>query len=274
LHVRRRRPALFFGRSAYSLSRWREREQIGRIEVRAEDSIDIRQYIHKKSFDLRVLPLGKNLSDLRDKWIALMRPFHGPLLAAKLIYQKDPALLSPYGVQQAYQKINQLPGGRQANGKYFPMIKTLAAMARAIEYLTVQSVTSFESVVKDLQQSGSKALVQQPAFRDFGLASSPGLRRAPQDGDAPLDLPRALQVVVEPRRRVWRQARDPRHDLLQLSCGRRGDCRVLEHAKASDQGDGLCRAGVVQGSEGQVAEGATRGELEVNGAFKMSPALR
>lgn len=178
LHVRRRRPALFFGRSAYSLSRWREREQIGRIEVRAEDSIDIRQYIHKKSFDLRVLPLGKNLSDLRDKWIALMRPFHGPLLAAKLIYQKDPTLLSPYGVQQAYQKINQLPGGRQANGKYFPMIKTLAAMARAIEYLTVQSVTSFESVVKDLQQSGSKALVQQPAFRDI-LRETSALRARP-----------------------------------------------------------------------------------------------
>ncbi|KWU41869.1 P-loop containing nucleoside triphosphate hydrolase protein, partial [Rhodotorula sp. JG-1b] len=151
---------------------------IGRIEVRAEDSIDIRQYIHKKSFDLRVLPLGKNLRDLRDKWIALMRPFHGPLLAAKLIYQKDPALLSPYGVQQAYQKINQLPGGRQANGKYFSMIKTLAAMARAIEYLTVQSVTSFESVVKDLQQNGSKALVQQPGFRDI-LRETSALRAHP-----------------------------------------------------------------------------------------------
>lgn len=141
--------------------------QIGRIEVRAEDSIDIRQYIHKKSFDLRALPLGPHLSALRDKWVALMRPFHGPLLAAKLVYQRDPALLSPYGVQQAYQKINGLPGGRQANWNYFPMIKTLAAMARAIEYLTVQSVTSFESVVKDLQQSGSKALTQQPAFRDI-----------------------------------------------------------------------------------------------------------
>ncbi|GAA5992185.1 hypothetical protein JCM10908_001809 [Rhodotorula pacifica] len=151
---------------------------IGRIEVRAEDSIDIRQYIHKKSFDLRVLPLGPHLSALRDKWIALMKPFHGPLLAAKLVYQKDPALLSPYGVQQAYQKINSLPGGRQANGKYFPMIKTLAAMARAIEYLTVQSVTSFESVVKDLQQSGSKSLTQQPAFRDI-LRETSALRAHP-----------------------------------------------------------------------------------------------
>ncbi|GAA6049945.1 hypothetical protein JCM3770_007062 [Rhodotorula araucariae] len=139
---------------------------IGRIEVRADDSLDIRQYVHKKSFDLCVLPLGTQLSALRDKWAGLMKQYIQPLYAARLLWSQDAVMLSPFAVQQAYQKINGLPGGRGANGKFFPMIKTLAMMARAMEYLVVQSVTSFESVLKDIEGAGSKNLVNSGGFRE------------------------------------------------------------------------------------------------------------
>jgi len=58
-----------------------------------------------------------------------------------------------------------LPGGAKGNGQYFPMIKTLAAMCRAMEYLVIQSVTSFESNLKDLQANGSKKLVNSSEFK-------------------------------------------------------------------------------------------------------------
>lgn len=140
--------------------------QIGRIEVRADDSLDIRQYVHKKSFDLCVLPLGTQLSALRDKWASLMKQYIQPLYAARLLWSQDAVMLSPFAVQQAYQKINGLPGGRKDNGKFFPMIKTLAMMARAMEYLVVQSVTSFLSVLKDIEGAGSKNLVNSSGFRE------------------------------------------------------------------------------------------------------------
>ncbi|GAA6040845.1 hypothetical protein JCM8097_007744 [Rhodosporidiobolus ruineniae] len=140
---------------------------IGRIEVRADDSLDIRQYIHKKSFDLCVLPLGPQLGALRDKWADLMRKYIQPLYAAKLLWSQDAVMLAPYAVQMAYGKIKSLPGGSGANGKFFPMIKTLQQMARAMEYLVIQSVTSFESVLKDIEYSNSKSkLVHEPGFRD------------------------------------------------------------------------------------------------------------
>ncbi|GAA5995519.1 uncharacterized protein JCM10292_005226 [Rhodotorula paludigena] len=139
---------------------------IGRIEVRADDSLDIRQYVHKKSFDLTVLPLGPHLSALRDKWANLMRPNLNQLAAARLVWSNDPVMLSPFAVQQAYSKIGSLPGGKSANGKYFPMIKLLASMARAMEYLVIQSVTQFESCLKDIQQSGNKNFVSSSGFRD------------------------------------------------------------------------------------------------------------
>ncbi|GAA5886278.1 hypothetical protein JCM6882_001589 [Rhodosporidiobolus microsporus] len=140
---------------------------IGRIEVRADDSLDIRQYVHKKSFDLCVLPLGPQLCKLRDQWGALMKQYIQPLYAAKLIWSQDPVMLAPYAVQQAYSKMKALPGGSGKNGKFFPMIKTLAMMARAMEYLVIQSVTSFESNLKDIEQAGSKGLVSSGGFRDM-----------------------------------------------------------------------------------------------------------
>ncbi|GAA5831963.1 hypothetical protein JCM11251_002765 [Rhodosporidiobolus azoricus] len=140
---------------------------IGRIEVRADDSLDIRQYVHKKSFDLCVLPLGPQLSKLRDQWGQLMKQYIQPLYAAKLIWSQDPVMLAPFAVQQAYGKLKALPGGSGKNGKFFPMIKTLALMARAMEYLVIQSVTSFESNLKDIEQAGSKGLITSGGFRDM-----------------------------------------------------------------------------------------------------------
>jgi len=122
--------------------------------------------VHKKSFDLCVLPLGAQLGALRDKWAGLMKQYIQPLYAARLLWSQDAVMLSPYAVQMAYQKINALPGGRKDNGKFFPMIKTLAMMARAMEYLVVQSVTSFLSIVKDIEGAGSKNLVNSSGFRD------------------------------------------------------------------------------------------------------------
>ncbi|GAA6064429.1 hypothetical protein JCM10212_005308 [Sporobolomyces blumeae] len=138
---------------------------IGHIEVRADDSLDIRQYIHKKSFDLTVLPLGPVLGRLRDKWAELMQPYIGPLLTARLIYSGDAVMLSPFAVQQAYGKIKSLPGGGKGNGRYFPLVKTLAQMCRAMEYLVIQSVTSFHSSLKDIEANGSKKLVESAGFK-------------------------------------------------------------------------------------------------------------
>lgn len=94
-----------------------------------------------------------------------MRPYIGPLLEKRLIYSGDAVMLSPFAVQQAYSKMKTLPGGAKGNGQYFPMIKTLAAMCRAMEYLVIQSVTSFESNLKDLQANGSKKLVNSSEFK-------------------------------------------------------------------------------------------------------------
>jgi ERCC4-related helicase len=153
--------------------------QIGRIEVRTDESMDIARYVHHKSYDLLTIPLGDTLTSIRDRWAFLMTTYLKPLVAAKLIYEADPVYLSPYVCQMAYPKIKTLPGGPGPNGKFFPMVKVLGAMCRAMEYLIIQSVTSFMTTVKDLQADAPKTLVNNPQFSQIinevgRLQNSPG----------------------------------------------------------------------------------------------------
>ncbi|KAM0786953.1 hypothetical protein ACM66B_002372 [Microbotryomycetes sp. NB124-2] len=136
------------------------------IQVRTDASLDIRQYMHTKSYNLCVLPLGEILGSIRDRWAKLMQAYLNPLVAAKLVFQTSAEYLSPFVVTLAFAKVKGLPGGAQTNGKYFPMIKTLSTMARAMEYLVVQSLSEFDSVMKDLQGSNEKVRTN-PEFQSI-----------------------------------------------------------------------------------------------------------
>lgn len=141
--------------------------QIGKIEVRTDDSIDIKQYMHTKAYDLRVVPLGEALSSIRDRWGSLMQIYLKPLNGAKLVWETNPAILSAYAVQIANGKLKDLPGGSKGNARFYPMIKTLGQMARAMEYLVVQSMSSFEEIIKDIEVEGPKTLTSSPVFRNL-----------------------------------------------------------------------------------------------------------
>ncbi|ORY88188.1 hypothetical protein BCR35DRAFT_21752 [Leucosporidium creatinivorum] len=140
---------------------------IGNVQVRTDQSLDIRQYIHHKSYDLNVLPLGDVLSSIRDRWGRLMDVYIKPLLAARCIFEGRAEFLTPYVCQMAFGKIKALPGGNSANGGLYPMAKNLGPMARAMEYLIVQSLTEFDNCVKDIESTGSKTLTNKSEFKEI-----------------------------------------------------------------------------------------------------------
>ncbi|SCV74171.1 BQ2448_6603 [Microbotryum intermedium] len=134
------------------------------IQVRTDQSLDIKQYIHHKSYDLTIMPLGPQLSSIRDRWAALMQPFIGPLAQARLLFETRPEYITAYGCNLARTKINGLPGGARANGRFFPTIKTLSHMSSAMEHLIIQSVTVFEEKLKDMEHA-FKTLASKPEFK-------------------------------------------------------------------------------------------------------------
>jgi ERCC4-related helicase len=90
-----------------------------------------------------------------------------PLLAARCIFEGQAEFLTPYVCQIAFGKIKALPGGNLANGGLFPMAKSLGPMARAMEYLIVQSLTEFDNCLKDIKSMGSKTLVNKSEFKEI-----------------------------------------------------------------------------------------------------------
>ncbi|KAK4057364.1 3'-5' DNA helicase [Microbotryomycetes sp. JL221] len=129
---------------------------ISRVQVRTDQSIDIQQYMKKKSYDLRTLSLGP-LQSIRDRWAKLMEPMLKQLVAARLVWGNPSAeMVSAFAVQQAYLAVKKLPGGSKDNNRYFPIIKTVHKMAQAMEYLVVQSLSEFFRTAQELNGGVSK----------------------------------------------------------------------------------------------------------------------
>lgn len=126
--------------------------------------MDIKQYIHGKTYDLRKLPLGDDLSSIRDRWGKLMKSRLDQAISAQLLRPCKPDYLAPFAVNQAMSKISSLPGNKQANGRFYVILKTLGKMARAMEHLIVQSLSEFDSQLKDLE-ADNKKLSEDPEFR-------------------------------------------------------------------------------------------------------------
>lgn len=141
--------------------------------------MDITRYIHNKTYNLLVVPLPLAIAQIRDLFGSLMKIPMGRLLGANLMYEKDPTMVSPFGVMQINPRIKTMPGGSKANGRYYLDVKILGKMARAMEYLLIQSMTSFHSGLKDLESEGPKWLLADQKFKEVcyetgACVASPG----------------------------------------------------------------------------------------------------
>lgn len=141
--------------------------------------MDITRYIHRKTYNLLVVSLPSRITEIRDLFGSLMKGPMNRLQGAGLLYETDPTSVSAYGVLQCNSRIKSMPGGSKANGRLFPDIKVLGKMARAMDYLLVQSMFSFNTQLKDLEAEGPKWLQADQNFRTIlhetaALVDSPG----------------------------------------------------------------------------------------------------
>lgn len=122
---------------------------INLIEIRQEDALDIRKYIHAKDEDPVVVPLRGVVAELRDLMCKLMRPHLDVLVGAGVLVQKDPVALSPFAIRS----INRDPRKRSIiqQRKLYPYIKDLAELAQAMENLIKYSVSMFAEKILNLQ---------------------------------------------------------------------------------------------------------------------------
>lgn len=126
--------------------------QIGHIEVRTEQSLDIQPHIHQKVQDIRIISLTPDIIHLRDLLYKLLEEPLGRLKSRQYIFINSVEKLSPFHAQLARTKLNadrELNAG--AKGMYWAAINQLDPLARALENLLTKSVASCFNKLKEIK---------------------------------------------------------------------------------------------------------------------------
>ncbi|KAF7982058.1 hypothetical protein HWV62_30342 [Athelia sp. TMB] len=117
---------------------------ISRIEIRDEQSMDIRQYIFKKEIKQHIIAMNDDVNKIKDLLAKIMEATLKPLVARGIIEPLDVVKMHPY---RAQMKMKELAGRKQQQGFYAPLSK-LQFLARTMGYLFEASVRMCHEAVK------------------------------------------------------------------------------------------------------------------------------
>ncbi|KAF9480455.1 P-loop containing nucleoside triphosphate hydrolase protein [Pholiota conissans] len=105
---------------------------ISHIEIRNEDSLDLRPYIHKKIYKPHVIAPDDNLGKLRDLLAKTMESIMKPLRASGVLHGGDNAIkMHPYRAQSLMASA--------PNKQFYSPLSMLSKLARAMMYLLAGS---------------------------------------------------------------------------------------------------------------------------------------
>lgn len=83
--------------------------RISKIELRNEDSPDIVPYVHNRSIEKNVVPLGPEITQVRDIFLNILSSCARRLMSMNVLFTKDISSLTKYMVIQSRDKFRQNP---------------------------------------------------------------------------------------------------------------------------------------------------------------------
>ena len=123
---------------------------ISRVEIRTEESIDIRQYVYSRKIETVLFDNSDELVMIMDLFAKALQPVLNKLNGMNAYWAKDPMTLTPYGCDQARGRWMQ-EAGKKANMGVKGMVNTifslLASLAHGIELLKFHGIGPFYNKV-------------------------------------------------------------------------------------------------------------------------------
>ena len=120
---------------------------ISRVEIRTEESLDIRQYVHSRKVDSVIFEYSEEITMLMELFAKALQPPLNKLVGMNAYWNRDPMSLTPYGCTTARQQWMKSDAGRKANLGVKGMVNTifslLAGLAHAIELLKFHGIGPF-----------------------------------------------------------------------------------------------------------------------------------
>ena len=132
---------------------------ISRVEIRTEESIDIRQYVHSRKIDTVLFEYSDEMVMVMDLFSKALQPVLDKLNGMNAYWAKDPMTLTPYGCTQARQKWMASEAGRRASHPVKGMVNTiftlLASLSHSIELLKFHGIGPFFHKITEFRNETS-----------------------------------------------------------------------------------------------------------------------
>ncbi|KAK6504060.1 3'-5' DNA helicase [Arthrobotrys conoides] len=132
---------------------------IARTEIRTEESIDIRQYIHQREIQLEKFPLTDEITMIRDLFSKALKPMLKKLNDMKVCYITDPANLTAFALMEAKKRYVASPAARAAppalRGSILSLFANLSSLAYSWELLLYHGIRPFYDYLKEFQNEKS-----------------------------------------------------------------------------------------------------------------------
>ncbi|KAF2435790.1 P-loop containing nucleoside triphosphate hydrolase protein [Tothia fuscella] len=119
---------------------------ISRCEIRTEQSLDIRDYVHSKDVMKQAFDPSEEMELLFDWFSQAIGPVLSVVNGVNAYWVKDPLKLTAYGCNQALREWGQSAGrhaSQQVKGMVFSVMSVLGSIAHSLELLKYYSIRCF-----------------------------------------------------------------------------------------------------------------------------------
>lgn len=120
---------------------------ISRVEIRTEESLDIRQYVFSRKIETILFDYTEEMTMIMGLLSEALQPLVNRLTGMNAYWSKDPMVLTAYGCTIARQRWMSSDAGRKAHWGVKSMVMAifsiLASLAHGIELLKVHGIVPF-----------------------------------------------------------------------------------------------------------------------------------
>lgn len=120
---------------------------ISRVEIRTEQSLDIREYVHARNTEIETFENSDEMVFCMDLLSTTLRPLVDQLRTLNAYWGRDPMTLTAYGLTKARQQWMGSDAGRNASfglkGMVNAIFTVLASLAHAIDLLKYHGIIPF-----------------------------------------------------------------------------------------------------------------------------------
>jgi len=120
---------------------------ISRVEIRTEQSLDIRNYVHSRKIEKHVFENSEEMEMSMELYSKAVQPVLNKLTGMNAYWSRDPISLTPYGCTKARAQWMSSDAGRRAHfgvkGMVNSIFTILASLAHSMELLKYHGIGPF-----------------------------------------------------------------------------------------------------------------------------------